>query len=120
MPIVTGRSFGHGHFPIDSRLDGSSSDGPNELSTTLDHTTTSDKDGPASVNNKSILHQKPAAMTELTKFGDMSELTYTNEEERLAMLDSMAHLKKFGFTKNCCDKCGKKNSELDGKLIQVS
>ena len=59
-------------------------------------------------------------MPELNKFDDVSqELTYTTEEERLQILDSMAHLSKFGFTKNSCDKCGKKNSELDGKLIQV-
>ncbi|GKY99086.1 hypothetical protein MPSEU_000864200 [Mayamaea pseudoterrestris] len=58
-------------------------------------------------------------MPELNKFDDVAqELTYTNEEERLQILDSMNHLKKFGFTKNSCDKCGKKNSQLDGKLIQ--
>ena len=58
------------------------------------------------------------------KFDDVSNndanepMTYTNEEERLEILDSMTHLKKFSFTKNSCDKCGKKNSEIDGKLMQ--
>jgi hypothetical protein len=49
---------------------------------------------------------------------EQHEGLYENEEQRLAILDSDTHLAKFGFKQNFCDKCGKKNSEIDGKLIQ--
>ena len=46
--------------------------------------------------------------------------TYQSEEEKVALLDNLDFLKRWGYTKNACSKCGRKNSQLDGRLLKMN